>query len=93
MNRAEFFAKATANMRVSGFGIAETTVHIPCPFCAEPDFMVSRVMESREPFSAGATCKHCGRSARFPVESDSDSTRTWLEVTDDGPHPDEMYPA
>jgi hypothetical protein len=57
--RSKFFA----NQKLSGFGL-DTTMHIPCAFCAEPDWLVHRIIDAEKAYDAGAVCKHCGRGAR-----------------------------
>jgi len=59
----EFEAKYEANCKVCGFGW-DVTMHVPCAFCAEPDMLVHRVIDTEQAYRAGALCKHCGRGIR-----------------------------
>ena len=60
---ADYRAKFFGNQKLSGFGI-DTTMHIPCAFCAEPDWLVHRIIDAEQAYEGGAVCKHCGRGAR-----------------------------
>jgi hypothetical protein len=64
----EFDDKWERNSTISGSG-SEATVHSPCPFCAEPDFLVHRVVDTSAAYSAGAVCKHCRRGVRRVVNA------------------------
>lgn len=63
MNKQEYEAKFHANEKITGYGM-EVTMHMPCPFCAEADFMVFRIVDTEEAHKKGAICKHCGRGAK-----------------------------
>lgn len=63
MTKEEYEAKYKANTELEGFGL-DTTVHMPCPACAEPDFLVYRVLETETALSRGAVCVHCGVGVR-----------------------------
>lgn len=64
MTRSEYEAKFAANQRISGQGVGNVYVHMPCPFCAEPDFMVYELLASQDAMSKGATCKACRRGIK-----------------------------
>lgn len=64
----EFAALALSNHRVSGYGIAGVTQHLPCPGCAAPDWKSYLVIEARERMAEPATCKACGRSFKVVFE-------------------------
>jgi hypothetical protein len=66
----EYSAKVMANMAVTGWGIGVTN-HTPCPFCAEPDWLVFRVIDTEEAIKRDTTCQHCGRSAKALVQRDA----------------------
>jgi hypothetical protein len=51
------------NARYSGHGL-ETHIHMPCPFCAAPDWLAYPVIASQAALEKGATCAACGRSAK-----------------------------
>ena len=65
-SRDEFNEKHEANSRISGSG-SETTLHMPCPFCAEPDFLVHRIVDADAAYAKGAVCKFCRRGVRRVV--------------------------
>lgn len=60
---AEYLARTHANSKIAGLGLA-TTMHVPCPFCAAPDFFVCFVVSMEKHTEQGATCKECGRGCR-----------------------------
>jgi hypothetical protein len=62
--RAEYDRRFAANQRLEGYGIGNVTQHMPCPFCAAPDFMVHHILDVEEVMSLGATCQECGRSLK-----------------------------
>jgi hypothetical protein len=58
--------KSHRNSTLSGFGF-ETEVHVPCPFCAEPDFIVHPITDPETAYARGAVCGSCGRGMRALV--------------------------
>lgn len=65
VSKAEYDERFYKNNFVSGLGL-KTTVHMPCPFCAAPDWAVFPVIDTEEVMRGPAhTCKECGRSAKF----------------------------
>ena len=65
----EYELKYQRNSVIAGSG-RSTTLRVPCPFCAEPDFFVHSIFGAREAFSAGAVCDHCGRGCRAVYTDD-----------------------
>jgi hypothetical protein len=61
--KEEYFERFAANQRVTGMGF-EVEMHVPCPFCAEPDFLICRVLLAEKDWAKGGTCIACGRSAK-----------------------------
>jgi len=59
----EYLALYNANVRFFGLGYM-TSMSVPCPFCAAPDFMIYKVLEVQKKMEEGATCGCCRRSAR-----------------------------
>lgn len=55
--------KFLANHRVSGFG-AMVVTHVPCPFCAAPNFMNLPIVSVEEEMAKEHTCSGCGRSGK-----------------------------
>ncbi len=63
-SEGEFNEKWERNSRIVGAGM-EATEHAPCPFCAEPDFMVHLITDTGEAYAqGGAVCRHCRRGLR-----------------------------
>jgi hypothetical protein len=89
-NMDEFHLRSESNNALTGRGY-ETTRHVPCPFCAAPDWMVFKVLETQESIVKGATCLECGRTARASlrryeggfelelVQTGGDDQPEWLE--------------
>jgi hypothetical protein len=63
-NKDEYLHRFTLNQKMSGFGIKEAAAHAPCPFCAAPDFMVFKIINTENSMEKGGTCSECGRSAK-----------------------------
>jgi hypothetical protein len=59
----QYKAKFFESQRITGYGL-EVTMHIPCPFCAHPDFLIHKILDTEAAYRAGATCKNCARGAR-----------------------------
>jgi hypothetical protein len=88
----EYHLKATANIRYSGHGPGAVMFHMPCPFCAEPDFAEWRVIETAERMQDNHTCKQCGRSSRAIVTSDDDGSHAFEIVQTGGADPPAYLP-
>ena len=67
-NNDELAVRINLNQQVTGFGF-DTTMHMPCPFCGAPDFMVFKVIDTLEASKQGGTCKECKRSMKTIVTS------------------------
>lgn len=59
----DYSRKQKNNERIFGFGLS-TSISMPCPGCAEPDFLKTRVLDVQEALAGGAKCEKCGRSFR-----------------------------
>lgn len=68
----EYNKKFESNTRYSGHGF-ETRLHMPCPGCAEPDWLSYRILEVEDALAKGATCKHCGRGFKAVFEANPHS--------------------
>lgn len=77
----EHEVKFGANMKMTGFGLTGVTQHMPCPFCAEPDFSVYRVIDADVAVASNRTCKSCGRSAKCIVTKNGSSQTVELVQT------------
>lgn len=65
--------------------IAEgTKVHLPCPFCAAPWFMIYDI---RDILAQNSSCFSCGRSGKFVVDKDSFSSEFYEFVQTGGKEP------
>lgn len=58
-----FDEKFNKNTKLSGMGL-ETTMHLPCAFCAEPDYMIYRIIDTDTVMKEGAICKACKRGMK-----------------------------
>jgi hypothetical protein len=70
----EYEARHAENYRLSGHGIGNVHVHMPCPFCAAPEFLTYEILSMRDTLARGATCKECKRGMRAVFKSDDHST-------------------
>lgn len=70
MTKEEYERKFVANTKYSGFGM-DTTIHMPCPFCAEPEWRVCKILEVEADNQKEAVCKHCGRGSKVIFNKDS----------------------
>jgi hypothetical protein len=66
----EYEEKYQRHAVITGRG-ASTRLHIPCPFCAEPEFLVYPIIGTRAAMEAGAVCAHCGRGCRAVFTDDA----------------------
>jgi len=78
----EYLERYYLNNTLTGLGI-ETTMHMPCPFCAAKDFMVYGILEAIKVMSAGATCQECQRSAKVIISGAPGQPR-YIEVVQTG---------
>lgn len=88
-NMEQYTELAYQNQQITGFGL-KTTIHLPCPFCCFPDFMVYKILDAENVPARPHACKCCGRSARclfnrMPgrttievVQTGGDDQPTWL---------------
>lgn len=85
-NAEEFNARFFANQRIEGFG-PDTTTHVPCFFCAAPNFMSWTIADPYTPMGAGAVCSECGRGAKmvFTPHDEGVSFEVVQTVGDDAP--------
>lgn len=81
MTKAEYENRFHANQNITGHGL-ETTCHMPCPFCAAPDFMIYRVLEVNEAIQKGAVCKECKRGMKGIVTETRHGSSTEIVQTE-----------
>ena len=77
--------------RMTGFG-TDVTMHMPCYFCATPDFVEWKIAEMRETASKPHTCKACGRSAKLVFTDDGDGSVSFEVVQTGGRDPADYLP-
>ena len=88
----DYDALAMANTRISGHGVRETRIHLPCPFCAAPEFMSYLVIDAEAAMTAGATCEACGRSAKTIFTKHDDGGKSFEIVQTGGSDPPAYLP-
>lgn len=67
--QAEFERRYHASAQMDGVGIAGTMMHVPCPFCAAPDWIVHKLVDTQRAYRKGAVCNQCLRSAHAVCDS------------------------
>lgn len=92
MNRDEYDKKFYANQKISGQGIGNVFVHMPCPFCAEEDFVVYEVLQVEKALAKPIVCKHCQRGAKTVFTRDSSGVSFEIVQTSGEDPPDFLPP-
>jgi hypothetical protein len=88
-NATDYALRYTANSRITGHGIDGATIHMPCPWCAAPDFTAIPLAAAHQALRAPATCGECGRSGRTIYHVDLPGhTETEFVQTAGPPPPD-----
>jgi hypothetical protein len=94
--REDYDRQAMANQRLEGFGL-ETTMHLSCPFCTAPDFMIYRIISVLDVLTEPHTCSSCARSLQVEVKHHDGGTSmefVHMEfVQTGGPPPPAYLPA
>jgi hypothetical protein len=80
----EFEEKFQKNTKYSGMGLG-TTIHVPCGFCAEPDFMVYKITDCDEALKKGAICRNCKRGIKTVFKVDQPGNKVFEMVQFCGP--------
>jgi hypothetical protein len=88
----EFNEKFAKNQRYEGYGLGNVFCHYPCPFCAEPDFAVVEILQTRAAFAQGHVCKHCKRGSKALISGGMGSTRFEFVQTEGPDQPEWMRP-
>lgn len=89
----EFTERFVANQHISGHGLTGTTMHLPCPFCAAPDFMVFLVVNTEEELQEEHACSECKRSGRNIITISATQKAIEFVQTDGPPPPAYLTPA
>ena len=89
LTKEQYEARCVENSKVSGYGIEGMTIHVPCPFCAAPDWLSYTLPTMHEVLGEGATCKECGRGARvlFDNRTPNVSRFGFVQTSGDDPPP------
>jgi hypothetical protein len=86
-SKEEFEAKFEKNTAYYGKYLG-TGMKMPCPFCAEPDFLVYLIIEVNEKLKEGAVCKHCQRGCKgIVVENPGSISFRMVQTSGDDPSP------
>lgn len=88
----EYNTRATLNTRITGM-FDQVTTHVPCMFCAAPDWASWSILTTHEDMAGPAhTCKECKRTGAilaryhesgliiFPVQLAGPDTPEWLAI-------------
>lgn len=59
----EYQKRFAAAQSVSGSGL-DTTMHMPCPFCAYPNWSNYRIVDTETAMAEERVCQKCGRGAK-----------------------------
>lgn len=84
-NAEDYRKRFHENEKISGFGVGNVFVHMPCAFCAAPDFLVYEILDVERAIAEGGTCKECGRSMRAIVTRTADRGVSFEFVQTGGP--------
>jgi hypothetical protein len=63
VNIDEYNTRFKSHQWVEGY-LEQTTIHLPCPFCAAAEWMAVPLLDMRVAMARGAMCVACGRSAK-----------------------------
>jgi hypothetical protein len=83
----EYQARLHENTKVTGQGIEGTRLHLPCPFCAAPEFLAFPILDQERMLRAGAVCRECGRGMRAVYERPNEALTRFYLVQTEGPPP------
>lgn len=90
-SREAYEQRFKASHKITGYGIANVRIHMPCPFCAAPDWIVCGFLEVEAGYAAGAKCEECGRTARAIYIRQANGCSIEMVQTE-GDLPDEWIP-
>ena len=88
----EYTQRFHANQRITGFGIDGVRMHVPCPFCAAPDWLVHGILETETAMQRDTICQECGRSARALMQRDARGVQFEFVQTGGPDQPDWLTP-
>lgn len=85
--KAAYEKRFKESHKIEGFGLG-VTVHVPCPFCAAPDSIVHKLIDTEDALKVGATCSECGRGMRGVVaKTESSTTIEFVQTEGSEPPP------
>jgi hypothetical protein len=87
----EYNIRYAENMRIEGYGVDGVRTHVPCPFCAEPDWLVHGILDVEERYAKGAVCERCHRGVRALIRKEAGTT-TLHFVQTEGPDAPVWFP-
>lgn len=73
MTKEEYEHRFALNNRITAYGL-DTTIHMPCPFCAAADFAVYRFWAVEEVMREEHICGECKRGSRVIFEREGGGT-------------------
>jgi hypothetical protein len=81
-----FIIRWNENSYTRGVGLL-TTVHLACPFCASPEWLIHGTRDAAKKLTAGAVCRFCLRGAKFMSTKTPTGNRAVLYQTVGSPPP------
>ena len=66
-NAAEYIERFAQNQKIDGYGVGNIHIHMPCPFCAAPDFLVYELLDTESALEKGGSCQECKRAAHAEI--------------------------
>lgn len=87
MTKDEYNHKYLENTKITGFGL-ETTVHMPCPFCTEPNFVSYRILDVEFALKQNNICRRCERGATVIFKKSEQGTSLEMVQTSGDDPPD-----
>lgn len=91
MTKDEYEKLYLANHRIEGYGL-DVTQHVPCPFCAAPDWQEWPIASVTEAMEVDTKCGSCGRSARAIVTRSEGGVSVEMVQTGGPDPPDYLVP-
>lgn len=83
-NRDDYLKLFNANQAISGYG-SDVAMHMPCPWCAAPDFAKWRIIDSERLMQQPSTCGECGRTGHIVFTMNEPGHKAFEFVQTAGP--------
>lgn len=87
----EYNTRYQENILIEEYGVDGIRTHVPCPFCAEPDWLVHGLLDVEEKYRKGAVCRRCHRGAIVLTKKENNVT-TLHFVQTEGPDIPAWFP-